>query len=281
MPSDGSLRPEDYQEPNCPLIDPATGKACHTESVPMQRVVEKLDEYCDRKDFAGARRHLDYWLAEAQHLGDKRGEFSMRNEMMGFYRKQGEQDKAIENAQAALALMEGTGLAQTSSGGTCYVNTGTVYDQFGMPEEAMTYFRKAQAVYEALPHPEHAKLGGLYNNMALALMDTGHYAEANDYYKKAYDMMAQVERGELEQAITLLNMSDCLALELGVEAAQETIDGYVARAKELLDTESLPRNGYYAFVCEKCAPGFYCYGATEAGAEIEERANAIYESLKT
>lgn len=279
MADDGTLRPEDYQEPNCPLIDPATGQACGMSSVPMQRVVEKLDEYCDRKDFAGARRHLDYWLAEAQHIGDKRGEFSMRNEMMGFYRKQGERDLAVENAQAALALMEGTGLAQTSSGGTCYVNTGTVYDQFGMPEEALGYFKKAQEVFEALPHPEPGKLGGLYNNMALALMDTGHFAEANEYYKKAFDVMEQVENGELEQAITLLNMSDCLALEQGVAAAQAAIDGYVARAKELLDAEHLPRNGYYAFVCEKCAPGFYCYGAAEAGAEIEARAKAIYESL--
>ena len=280
MSNDGTVRPEDYQEPHCPLIDPATGQPCKTDSVPMQRVVEKLDEYCDRKDFTGARRHLDYWLAEAQYIHDKRGEFSMRNEMMGFYRKQGEQEAAIDNAQAALALMEEIQNDRSISGGTCYVNVGTVYDQFGMAEEALGYFKKAEEVFTALPHKDHGKIGGLYNNMALALMDIGRYAEATDYYKKAYDEMAHVEHGELEQAITLLNMSDCLALEQGVEAAQDQIDEYVRMAKALLDTESLPRNGYYAFVCEKCAPGFYCYGAVEEGAEIEARAEEIYAGIK-
>ena len=78
MSNDGTVRPEDYQEPHCPLIDPATGQPCKTDSVPMQRVVEKLDEYCDRKDFTGARRHLDYWLAEAQYIHDKRGGLGSR-----------------------------------------------------------------------------------------------------------------------------------------------------------------------------------------------------------
>ena len=67
-------------------------------------------------------------------------------------------------------------------------------------------------------------------------------------------MRQHQEHGELEQAITWLNMADALEAERGAEAAEGEVEEYLDRAAALLDTASLPRNGYYAFVCEKCAP---------------------------
>ena len=58
-------------------------------SIPQQRVVEKLDEYMSRRDYAGAERHLLYWLEEALAAGDKRGELMVRNELVGHFRKVG------------------------------------------------------------------------------------------------------------------------------------------------------------------------------------------------
>ena len=274
------IKPEDYQEPRCVLCDPETGKPQVSNSIPLERVVQKLDEYCDRKDFAGAERHLKYWIDEAEYNGDKRGKFYLRNEMMGYYRKQGQQEKAFENAQAALELMQELGYGDSVSGGTCYVNCGTVYDQFGMPDRALEYFRKARDVFESAQHVQPEKLGGLYNNMGLAYMDTAQYAEAGACFAQALDQMAQVDHGELESAITLLNMADAASLEKGLEEAQQQIDGYMRRAMDLLDTQSLPRNGYYAYVAERCAPGFYCYGFEEYGAVLEERAAQISKELE-
>lgn len=273
------LKKDDYEEPQCVLIDPNTGQSQASHAIPMDRVIAKLDEYCDKKDFAGAERHLQYWLAEADFTGDVRGKFSLRNEMMGYYRKQGQKEKAMENARAALELMRELGYEDSVSGGTCYVNCGTVYDQFGEPAQALEYFKQAQGCFEGAPHVQPEKLGGLYNNMGLAYMDTAQYAEAGKCYAKALEAMARAEHGELESAITLLNMADAASLEKGLDAAQEEISEYLRRASALLDTESLPRNGYYAFVAERCAPGFYCYGFDEYGAVLEERAKRIREEL--
>ena len=203
----------------------------------------------------------------------------MRNEMMGFYRKQGQQEAALENAAAALELMEELEIGDSISGGTCYVNCGTVYDQFGMPEEALGYFEKARNIYEAAEYPDYGKLGGLYNNMGLALMDTGQFAKAGECFRQAVEVMSRVENGELETAITYLNMADAVSLEKGIDEAGEEITGYVEKAREMLDEPHLPRNGYYAFVCDRCAPGFYCYGYPEFGGILEERAQAIREDL--
>ena len=270
------LKPEDYMERACVLIDPSTGQKYTSSRLPVQRIVEKLEEYCARKDFAGAERHLQYWLEEARFNRDGEGEFTMRNEMMGFYRKQGRQEEAVQNAHEALDLMERLGLSDTVSGGTCLVNCGTVYDNFGMPEEALSYFQRARDVYEAAAYCSSDKLGGLYNNMGLALMDTGQFSEAGACFLKALELMSRAEGGELEQAITYMNMADAAAMEQGIEQADALIADYMERAKELLDSETLPRDGYYAYVCERCAPGFYCYGYDQYGAEIDARAKEIF-----
>ena len=39
----------------------------------------------------------------------------------------------------------------------------------------------------------------------------------------------------------------------------------------------MPRDGYYAFVCEKCAPTFDYYGYFLIADDLNERAKAIYE----
>ena len=272
------IRKEDYEEPNCPLLDPSTGQpqSCGGGTIPVMRVLEKLDAYCGKEDYAAAERHLLYWIAEADALGDARGAFSLANELMGYYRKQGKKEEAVAWAQNALTRMEALDYAQTPSGATCCVNCGTVYDAFGMPEEAIRFFEKAQAVYEAAEHRENKLLGGLYNNMALTLVDLARYDEAETYYGKALDCMAQVEHGELEQAITWLNRADAAVLKDGAAASQEEIAGYLEQAKALLETPTVPRNGYYAFVLEKCAPAFYCHGDAAYGEVIETRAKELY-----
>lgn len=278
--NDYFLNREDYEEPRCLICDPQTGMPVQNmQSVPIQRIVDKFNDYCDKKDFAGAERHLKYWLDEAAYIGDKRGEFSIRNEMMGYYRKQGRKEEAIQSADAALKLMEELQIGQTISGGTCYVNIGTVYDSFSMPDEALNYFSKAKEAYDANSFKDYFKLGSLYNNMALALVDLERYSEAFSLYLDALEVMKKVQGGELEIAITYLNMADAAAFSKGLDAAEEEINDYLNRAKDFIDTPSLPRNGYYAFVCEKCAPGFNCFGFFDYASEISKRAEDIYKSF--
>jgi hypothetical protein len=66
--------------------------------------MQKLDEYWGARDYAGAERHLLYWLEEARLGCDERGELMLRNELMGHYRKLGKENEAIAQAEAALKL---------------------------------------------------------------------------------------------------------------------------------------------------------------------------------
>ena len=245
--------------------------------VPQRRIADKLDEYMSRRDYAGAERHLKYWLAEAQQNGDLRGEFFVRNEMMGHYRKVGDKDQAILNANESLNLIDRLSFEGTLSAGTAYVNAATVYDAFGMPERSIELFERAKAVYEGNLPETDGRLGGLYNNMGLAYMALGRFGEAYESFLKALDVMGKVEHGALEQAITYLNLANAVELEHGLEKGEKKIEQYLEKAAALLDDPTLPRDGYYAFVCEKCAPTFDYYGWFLIADDLKERAKTIYE----
>ena len=146
--------------------------------VPQKRIVEKMNEYMSRRDYAGAERHLLYWLAEAELGRDLQGELMLRNEMVGHYRKTGQRDKAMESAGKAQELLAVLELEDAIIAGTTYVNIATACNAFGDYERSLELFEKARAVYEGSEFVEPQQLGGLYNNMALTCTALGRYEEA-------------------------------------------------------------------------------------------------------
>ena len=269
------LEREDYMDPACPLC----GKPGETETpqpVPQDRIQRKLREYEDASDWQGAERHLRYWLAEAEMNRDRRGQLMLHNELMGFYRKQGSREAAFFHAEQANRLIAELQMEDTVTAGTTLVNTGTVYEAFGDPVGALDYFERARENYEKNLRDD-GRLGGLYNNMALALTSCGRYAEAKELFFAALRVMERQPHGEPEQAITWLNLADAAEAEMGPEEAAEITGDYADRAAELLDTPDLPRDGYYAFVCEKCAPVFGHYGYFAEEAELRRRVEEIRE----
>ena len=273
----GALRPEDYAEPACLLCGEPFGAEPKIRAVPQQRIIEKLDEYMSRRDYAGAERHLLYWMEEAKLGGDKRGQLMLSNELIGHYRKTGERDRALAYVERALALLEELDFGDTLSAGTTFVNAATACSAFGDNERALALFGRAKAVYESVPEVKPELLGGLYNNMALACKALGRYDEAYALFDRAMEQMGKLPGGVLEQAITCLNLADTVAAQQGMEEGEARIFALLDRAWELLQDESAPRNGYYAFVCEKCAPSFSYYGYFLAAEELEKEAARIYE----
>lgn len=276
MNDNNTLRPEDYLEPECPLCETPYGTAPQIKPVPQQRIIEKMDEYMSRRDYAGAERHLLYWLEEAKLGNDLRGQLMIRNELIGHYRKTNNKEKAIASGEEALRLVKLLDFDGTISSGTTYTNYATALNAFGENEKSLQLFQKARTVYEAAERTSPELLGGLYNNMALTCVAAGLYPQAYELYEKALEKMATVPNGVLEMAITYLNIANAEEAEKGMEAAETRIFELLDKAAELLDTPSVPHDGYYAFVCEKCAPVFAYYGYFMNAEDLKKRAEDIY-----
>lgn len=266
------LKPEDYVEPACPLCDDPH----KVQSIPQQRIIEKMDEYMSRRDYEGAEKHLLYWLEEAKMNRDLRGELMLRNELIGHYRKVQNKEKAFENIDAALQLLKDLDFEGTISSGTTYVNCATACNAFGDNVRSLKLFEQAKEVYESASAVSPSLMGGLYNNMALTCAALGKYDDALILYRKAMEVMANVESGELEQAITCLNMADTLEKMYGMEQGENRIYELLDQAYDLLKESHGAEEGYYAFVMEKCAPTFAYFGYFMAAEELEKKAEEIY-----
>lgn len=244
--------------------------------ISVERILAKLDEHLGRNDYAAAERHLCYWLSEAEAGGDGRTEMLMRNELMGLYRKLSRRDEALRSVDAALCAVERMGVGKQVGAATTYLNSATVYKAFGMAERAMPLFERAREIYERELPADDGRLGGLYNNTALALIDLCRFSEAYELYGKAISVMERVEGGALEVAITYLNIASAKEAQLGLLDADGEINECLDKAQVLLDA-NISSDGYYAFVCEKCAGVFGYYGRFLYDAELRERARRIYE----
>ena len=163
--------------------------------IPRRRVIEKLDWYMSRRDYAGAERHLLYWLEEARLGDDLRGALMLRNELVGHYRKTGNREKALESGEAALKLLGRLDLVGSITAGTTYVNLATALNAFGENERALALFERARRIYESSAATRPELLGGLYNNMGLTCAALGRYDEAEALYDRAVTHMLTLPRG--------------------------------------------------------------------------------------
>ena len=271
------LKPEDYIEPRCLLCDLPAQAEVPIASIPQQRVIQKLDEYMAHKDYSGAERHLAYWLEEAKEGHDLRGQLLVLNEMIGFYRKTGRKEDSFKRIEEALSLLPVLGFESHISAGTTYTNAATAYYTFGAYSSALPLFEKAQAVYEQNPHTSPSLLGGLYNNMGLTYAALRDFSKAYSLYDRAMNQMENVPGGDLEQAITCLNRANAIEAEIGLESGENRIFDCLDQAQKLLENSKAPQNGYFAFVCETCAPTFSYYGYFMTANQLQKKAEEIYE----
>ena len=239
----------------------------------QQNILQILDSFLHKNDYEGGEEYLLKCLKEAQENKDFATEILLRNELMGLYRKVGKREEALSTVRAVLNIIEQKGISEQIGSATTFLNSATVYKAFGMPEKSIELFEKAKRIYEKKLSPDSELLGGLYNNMALTLVDLDRFLEAKELNEKAIRIM---KNKPLEIAITYLNMANASEKQYGILEAHNEICEYTQKAKELLEgCEN--RDGYYAFVCEKCACVFGYFGDFLYEEELQRRAREIYE----
>ncbi|MDO5140904.1 MAG: tetratricopeptide repeat protein [Eubacteriales bacterium] len=247
--------------------------------IPIGRVIEKLDELLNlNDDYKAGERHLKYWLEEARSLQDDQGAFTVVNELIGMYRKWGMKEQAMGACETAKELTARLGIEDEVGGATAYLNIATACKAFGNAAEAVELYKRAERIYERDLDSNDPRLAGLYNNLGLALTDTAAYDEAEQCFRKAIEIVSKKKNGEADCAISYLNLAEMLERKMGFEAAEEKILSYMDKGWELLNTPTLPRDGYYAFVAEKCFPLFRHYEYYLIANELESRVKTIRSS---
>ena len=245
--------------------------------VPQNRIMEKVNEYMSRRDYPGVERLLLYWLNEAEIRRDFRGKLMILGELIGHYRKTGEKDRGHARIREALELLEKEGYEDTISGAVTLINAGTAYNAYEENGEALPLFEKAREILLSCKSVDQSLLGGLYNNMGLTLAALGRYEEAASAFLEAIAIMSGVPGGQLEQAVSLLNLADTYSLHYGMPQAEKEVFDLLDQAERIFMNPDIPRNGYYAYVCSQSAPSFDHYGYFLTAEQLRQSAEEIYE----
>lgn len=277
------------------------GASRASSRIAIDRVLDKLDRLLAAKDFAQAESHLKFWLNEASECGDRAARLTMLNELMGFMRQRGRFDEAKEFADLAVNdYGADPAFSDTVFFATTCLNAATVYKASGDAGTALGLYMRCKALYDSRLEPDDLKYAGLLNNMGLALSELGEFGRARQAFCDAVRIQEPAGADTaLDRAITLLNMCDLIEAEReagggaeltgaggdgaapGADGSVEAeIDGLIEKAYGLIIDPDVPRNAYYAFVCEKCAPVFGYYGYFLYKNELSEAAgeiNARYE----
>lgn len=272
----------DYKEPRCSLCEGKDfyypDKDAQQGSIPVARVIEKLDEYLNKADYDNASRLLEYWQSEAKELKDVSGELTVLSEMMGLYRRTNDSTKGLDAVDRGFYLISNNNLEELVSTATIYLNGATTLKCFGKVEESIQFYKKAEEIYVKNLNPDDYKMGGLYNNMALAYVDLKNFEEAEKLYKKALEIMENIGKDKLlEAALTLVNMAhmyfDFLDIDTCVEKAQSCME----KAYDYLNYKEIKHDGYYAFCVSKCIPSFKYFKYDAKTEELERRVKEIYD----
>lgn len=240
-------------------------------SIDIAWVIAECDRFFNSNQPELLGKHLRKYRDLAKEYGDKSGELSLLNELMGHYRMQCDQLRGREAVLDALKLIDELDLAPAASCGTILINAATALTSFGEPEDALKLYKRAEACYRHSLAADDKLFAGLFNNMASAFLALCDTEEACKLYYQALDIL-QKNHELMDAAVTYVNLAQ-LAYQLDRE---DEINGLLDEAMKLFDHPAAERNGYYAHTCCKCAPvfGFFCREADEKA--LTKRAEEFY-----
>ena len=246
----------------------------HIGKIPVDRIIQKLDSLFSCNNMKDAGELLDYWRKDALTLRDKQGELTIVSEQMGYFRKTGEKEKALESISRGLTLIEELDMWDSVSAATIFLNAATTLKAFGKAEEALPLYKNTLSIYKENLPEDDLRFGGFYNNYALALTDLGRFQEAEEMYLSALKVVLPQEKGRLDGASTYVNMAYLYENWKGASCPE--IPACMAKGLTILDDTRIPQDGYCAFVLSKCAPAYRHFGMEDIAQRLTQRSEVLY-----
>lgn len=241
--------------------------------ISVRNFISELDSLFAKEDLQGARRCMLEWRSRAAESGDKSGELTVLNEMIGFYRQTKEETEGMAAIKDAFALIDELGIKNSPSAATIYLNGATTMKSFGKSADAMEYYNVTLKNYRINLDKNDPLVAGLYNNMALALQDLKKYAQAENYFLEAIKITENNKKNELETAVSLINLAH---LYYEIDNEDGRVNTLMEKALGILENPDFFGYNKYAFTCRKCAPSFGFFGFFLAEKHLNERADRIY-----
>ncbi|MFT8592977.1 MAG: DUF4037 domain-containing protein [Bifidobacterium sp.] len=137
--------------------------------------------------------YLDDSLERARSAGERGGELTVLNEMIGFNRSRALHDRNAEVIPAALKLADSLDLAGTPAWVATLINAATGYRAAGDLPHAEAMYVKALAANDKLDDPNVRETAALHNNLSMAYSDIREFSKAETQLKHALDLLESLQ----------------------------------------------------------------------------------------
>lgn len=239
----------------------------------FSRLVAECDQLFNSGDAPGVEKLLLTGLKKAEDFKDKQLQLFILSELMGHYRMQGDTEKSLLAVKRGTELLAALPELDNISAGTILINAGTALSAANEFDKALEIYRQAEQHYNGVLNKNDYLWAGLLNNMASVYLAKKDFSAAENCYFQALDILKSLEKFT-DCAVSCINLAQVYAAQ---DQQEPLISVMLESAMEFLNAPELPRDGYYAHTCKKCAPSFTAFNRHDIAHELELRAKEIYE----
>lgn len=236
----------------------------------------RLDQYMVRGQIEQAEMFLlQNWEAAQKDEKNHADRVTVLNELMGFYRDQGDFSQCEHFMKALLREIRALGLKDGLPFATLKLNIANTYRAMGRLAEAQRNFLQVKDIYWVHLGPDDFRMAGLYNNLGLVYRAKGESERAYENLLRALKIVEKLPGAEVPLAATLSNLADVLLELHRIGEAEEC----ARQAVVILEGQPQRPAGDYAAAL--CASGRVCFAKADyaGAAEAYERALKVMEPL--
>lgn len=223
----------------------------------VQKFLNDLDRLYEEKRLIEVEPFFAENFHQAVEEKDQAAQFTILNEMMGFFRDTSQYDKSIQTCNQCIQLMKDMGIEGTVDYATSLQNIANAYRAAGMLDKAIELYNESYAIYKENISMNDYRIASLNNNIALVYQEMGDFKQAAEHLHKALSIVEQLKDAEITIAITCSNLAASL-LEIG---DTKKAVGYLERALDIFSRDEIKDFHYSAalsaMATAKCKMGQY------------------------
>ena len=133
----------------------------------LDKVLEQLQEMIATYQIEALEDFLESNIEQAYAFGDIGAVITLMNEMIGYLRDTGKNDKAVYYCERVMELIKQAGLTGTIHHGTTLLNVANAYRAAGRLQESLMSYQAVFSIYEDKIDKNDMLYASLYNNMSL------------------------------------------------------------------------------------------------------------------
>ena len=229
--------------------------------------IEELDSLYTERRINDVEPFFNESIEQAKKENDLAAQFTILNEMMGFFRDTSQFEKSIKACNDCIELMKKMGIEGTVDYATSLQNVANAYRAAGKLAESLEVYKEVFSIYnENIPSDDY-RMASLNNNIALLYQEMNDFPMAVQHLKKALSIIEKIEGMDIEVATTYTNLAASLIEINQVSQAED----YLKKALEIFDRDEVKNFHYSGALCAmasvKCSLKQY-----EEAAKLYEKA---------